>query len=63
MGYRVTLDATIDAKSDREALRLMAEKLIELVNDKRMQWPSRGYLGGFGYPMTYQIEVLPDDSA
>lgn len=61
MGYHLTLEATIDARSDQEALRLMADKLLELVTDKRMQWPSHGYFGGFGYPMTYQIEVLPED--
>ena len=62
MRYRLTAEATIDAPSDRDALRLMAEKLLEIVTDQRRSWPCPGYLGGFGYPMVYNLSVLPDDA-
>jgi hypothetical protein len=61
MHYRLTAEATIDAPTDRDALRLMADKLLEIVNDPKRSWPCTGYLGGFGYPMVYNLSVLPDD--
>ena len=62
MHYRLTVEATIDAPSDRDALRLMAEKLLEIVTDKQRSWPCTGYLGGFGYPTVYNLSVLPDEA-
>jgi hypothetical protein len=41
MHYRLIVEATIDARSDRDALRLMAEKLLEIVTDEQISSPLR----------------------
>lgn len=61
MVYQLNLEARVQASTDRDALRLMSERLLELVSDKEMSWPSTGHFGGFGYPMSYSLSVLPEE--
>ena len=62
MAFRLTLEATIEAPSDQEALRLMAERLLQIVTDETLKWPHRGHFGGFGYPMAYSLDIEADES-
>lgn len=60
MPYRLTLEATIQAESETEALRLMGDRLLKIAKDHPAPAGSGGNVGGFGYPMTFRVEVVPE---
>ena len=58
MRYRVTVDAAIEARTNRDALRLMGEKL--LAEAEHDPWPADGRLSDLS-PTNYWIQVVPEE--
>lgn len=58
MPYRLALEATIQAESETEAIRLMAAKLLKVADEHPAPPGSHRNIGGFGYPMSWKAEVV-----
>ena len=57
MRYRVTVDATFEARSNQDALRLIGEKLVASAEENE-PWPADGPLTELT-PLNYWIQVGP----
>lgn len=60
MRYRVTVDATIEAPSNRDALRLVGEKVLASAAEEREPWSPGQGLDEL-QPLNYWFQVVPEE--
>ena len=59
MRYRVTVDATAEARDNDDALRLVTEKMLALAD--QTESPADGSLTELS-PLSYWIKVVPEEA-